>query len=67
MAIGQTILDIVGIPPRVSTHKPQLKLECLPRIEHMCRVYLPMKEVVIEENKKLLDVGMINSIVVANG
>ncbi|XP_049410604.1 uncharacterized protein LOC125873795 [Solanum stenotomum] len=33
-AIGWTIADIVGIPPRICTHKIRLDSECKPSVEH---------------------------------
>jgi len=45
-AIGWTIVDIVGIPPRICTHKIQLDSECKPSVEHQKRLNPSMQEVV---------------------
>lgn len=58
-AIGQTIADIIGIPPDIYTHKIQLEEDCTPTIEHQRRLNLPMQEVVKKEIIKWLDAGVV--------
>lgn len=45
-AIGWNISDIFRIPPKISTHKIQLELECFPSIEHQYHLNPPTQEVV---------------------
>ncbi|XP_049357004.1 uncharacterized protein LOC125821635 [Solanum verrucosum] len=58
-AIGWTIVDIVGIPPVICTHKIQLDSVCKPSVEHQRRLNPPMQEVVKKEIIKWLDGAMI--------
>ena len=45
-AIGWTIVDIIGIPPGICSHKIQLMPDHKPSIEHQRRLNPPMQEVV---------------------
>ncbi|XP_049410485.1 uncharacterized protein LOC125873640 [Solanum stenotomum] len=58
-AIGWTIVDIIGIPLGICTHKIQLEEDCSPSIEHQRRLNPPMQEVVKKEIIKWLDVGVV--------
>ena len=54
-AIGWTIVDIIGIPPGIFSHKIQLMPDHKPSIEHQRRLNPPMQEVVKKEIIKLFD------------
>jgi len=54
-AIGWTIVDIIGIPLDICTHKIQLEEECSPSIEHQRRLNPPIQEVIKKEIIKWLD------------
>ncbi|XP_049344711.1 uncharacterized protein LOC125809113 [Solanum verrucosum] len=58
-AIGWTIVDTVGIPPGICTHKIRLDSECKLSVEHQRRLNPPMQEVVKKEIIKWLDAGVI--------
>ncbi|XP_049381207.1 uncharacterized protein LOC125845709 [Solanum stenotomum] len=58
-AIGWTIVDIIGIPPGICTHKIQLEKDCNPSIKHQRRLNPPMQEVLKNEIIKWLDVGFV--------
>jgi len=57
--IGWTIVDIVGIPLDICTHKIQLDSDCKPSVEHQCRLNPPMEEVVKNEIIKWLEESVI--------
>lgn len=59
MAIGWTISDILGISFGICTHKIQFELECIPIIEHQCRLNLLIQEVLKKEIIKWLDTGVV--------
>ena len=61
-AIGWTIVDIIGIPLGIFSHKIQLIPDHKPIIEHERRLNPPMQEVVKKEIIKWLDAGVINPI-----
>ena len=57
--IGWTIVDIIGIPPDICSHKIQLMCDHKPSIEHQRHLNPPMQEVVKKVSVKRLDVGFI--------
>ena len=58
-AIGWTIVDIIGIPPGICSHKIQLMPDHKPNIKHQRWLSPPMQEVVKNEIIKWLDVRVI--------
>ena len=58
-ATGWIIVDIIGIPPGISSHKIKLMPDHKPSIEHQRRLNPPMQEVVKKEIIKWLDTGVI--------
>ena len=58
-AIGWTIVDIIGIPPGICSHKIQLMRYHKPSIEHQRHLNPHMQEVVKKEIIKWLDAGVI--------
>ena len=48
-------MDVIGIPPRICSHKIQLMHDHNPNIEHQRRLNPPMQEVVKKEIIKWLD------------
>ena len=67
IAIGWTIADIIGIPPRIFPHKIKLIPDHKPSIEHQRRLNPPMQEVVKKEIIKWLDAGVIYPIAIIFG
>ena len=62
-AIGWTIADIKGTSPLICTHRIHLEEDVKPSRQPQLRLNPAMKEVVKKEVFKLLDVGVIYSIV----
>ena len=58
-AIGWTIVDIIGIPPGICSHKIKLIPDHKSSIEHQRRLNPPMQEGVKKEIIKWLDAGVI--------
>ena len=58
-AIGWTMVDIIGIPPNICSHKIQLMPNHKPSIEHQRSLNPPMQEVVKKEIIKWLNYGVI--------
>ena len=58
-AIGWTIVDVIGIPPRICSHKIQLMPDHNPCIEHQRHLNPPLKKVVKKEIIKWLDARVI--------
>ena len=48
-AIRWTIVDIIGIPPGICSHKIQLMLDYKPSVKHQRRLNPPMQEVMKKE------------------
>ena len=63
IAIGWTIVDIIGIPPGICSHKIQLIPDHKQSIEHQRRLNPPIQEVIKKEIIKWLDAGVIYPIV----
>ena len=57
-SIGFTIADIIGIPPRIHSHKIQLMPDHKPSIDQLRRLHPPMQEVVKNEIIKWFDAGV---------
>jgi hypothetical protein len=62
-AIGYTLDDLKGISPTICQHAFNMEPDAKPVVEHQCRLIPKMKEVVRNEVLKLLDAGIIYSIV----
>ena len=65
--IGWSIVDIVGIPPGISTHKIQLELNFIPSIKHQHQLNTLIQEVVNKEIIKWLDAGVVYPILITSG
>jgi hypothetical protein len=58
-AIGYTLDDLKGISPTICQHAINMEPDAKPVVEHQCRLFAKMKEVVRNEVLKLLDAGII--------
>lgn len=61
-AIGWTISNIIGIAPKIYSHKIKLEQDQVPSIERQRQFNHSMQEVVKKEITKWLDEGVINPI-----
>lgn len=50
---------IIRIPPRICTHKIQLKLDYIAKIENKCRLNPPIQKAVNKNITKQLDAGVV--------
>ena len=66
-AIGYTLDDLKGISPTLCQHKIKLEKDAKPVVDHQRRLNPKMKEVVRKEILKLLEAGIIYSLLIVSG
>lgn len=62
-AIWWTISDIIGLAPRIYSHKMKLEVDHVPSMEDELRLNLPMQEVFKMEIIKWLDMDVVYPII----